>query len=115
MFSGMIPPATRARSSPLRRGCGAPFTGGYEKRAIQTRKIRIKEDNFICMGSPVWSLIERERLFSGEALEVGHLRGHFLAGGVGGGANTLDAQLKFVGVGGARESFVEGDELLGVE
>src|SRR5207245_4052928 len=54
-------------------------------------------------------------LFTGEALEVGHLALHFLAGGVGGGTNTLDAQLEFVGVGGARESFIESDELLGVE
>src|SRR5207245_7242191 len=37
------------------------------------------------------------------------------AGGVGGGANTLNAQLEFVGVGGASKSFVERDELLGVE
>src|SRR5260370_26232759 len=55
------------------------------------------------------------QLFAGEALEVGHLALHFLAGGVGGGANALDAQLEFVGVVGAREGFVEGDELLGVE
>src|SRR6267143_1406083 len=54
-------------------------------------------------------------LLAGEALEVGHLRGHFLAGGVGGGANTLNAQLEFVGVGGARQGFVERDELLRVE
>ena len=40
---------------------------------------------------------------------------HFLAGRVGGGADTLDAELELVGVGGARESFVERDELLGVE
>src|SRR5216684_1367200 len=35
--------------------------------------------------------------------------------GIRGGANPLNAQLEFVGVGGAREGFVEGDELLGVE
>src|SRR5260370_30643379 len=45
-------------------------------------------------------------LFAGEALEVGHLALHFFASGVGGGADTLDAQLEFVGVGGAREGFV---------
>src|SRR5216683_689340 len=54
-------------------------------------------------------------LFAGEAFEVGHLRGHFLAGGVAGGADALDAQLEFVGVRGARQSFVERDELLRVE
>src|SRR5712692_3922349 len=54
-------------------------------------------------------------LFAGEAFEVGHLRGHFLAGGVAGGANTLNAQLEFVGVRGARQGFVERDELLRVE
>src|SRR5712692_3514162 len=55
------------------------------------------------------------KLLAGEALEVGHLALHFLAGSVGSGANALDAQLEFVGVGGARQSFVKGDELLGVE
>ena len=54
-------------------------------------------------------------LLAGEALEVGHLALHFLAGGVGGGADTLDAQLEFVRVGGAEQRFFEGDELLGVE
>src|SRR6266704_3265278 len=55
------------------------------------------------------------KLFSGEALEVGHLALHFLAGGVGRGADALDAQLEFVGVGGAREGFIESDELLRVQ
>src|SRR5262249_42357458 len=54
-------------------------------------------------------------LLANEALEVGHLAFHFLAGGVGGGAYALDTQLEFVGVGSARQSFVNGDELLGVE
>src|SRR6202035_5437868 len=54
-------------------------------------------------------------LLAGEALEVGHLALHLFAGGVGGRADALDAQLEFVGVGGAREGFVESDELLGVE
>src|SRR5229473_2925482 len=58
---------------------------------------------------------ERCTLFAGEALEVLHLALHLFAGRVGGGANALDAELKFVGVGGARQSFVEGDELLGVQ
>jgi hypothetical protein len=40
-------------------------------------------------------------LLAGEAFEVCHLAFHFLAGGVGGGTDTLDAQLEFVGVGGA--------------
>src|SRR5712692_9292679 len=60
-------------------------------------------------------MTEKCELLTGEALEVGHLALHFLAGGVGGGANTLDAQLEFVGVGGARKGFVEGDELLRVK
>src|SRR5215469_6624301 len=55
------------------------------------------------------------RLFAGEALEVGHLALHFLAGGVGSGTNALDAQLEFVGVRGACQSFIKGDELLGVK
>src|SRR5437764_1133075 len=54
-------------------------------------------------------------LLAGEALEVGHLAFHLLAGGVGSGADALDAQLEFVGVRGAGQSFVDGDELLGVE
>src|SRR6266581_9730635 len=54
-------------------------------------------------------------LLASEALEVGHLALHFLAGGVGGGADTLNAQLEFVGVGSASESFVESDELLRVK
>src|SRR5258707_381924 len=54
-------------------------------------------------------------LFAGEALEVLHLAVHLFAGRVGGGADALDAELEFVGVGGARKSFVEGDELLGIE
>src|SRR6266851_8085243 len=55
------------------------------------------------------------KLFAGEALEVGHLALHLFAGGVGGGADALGAELEFVGVGGARQSFVEGDELFGIE
>src|SRR5882724_12085426 len=66
-------------------------------------------------GPPVQVPAEKKWLLAGEALEVGHLALHFLAGGVGGGANTLNAQLEFVGVGGARESFIESDELLRVE
>jgi hypothetical protein len=45
------------------------------------------------------------QLLAGEALEVGHLALHFLAGGVGGGADALDAKTEFVWVGGAAESF----------
>src|SRR6267142_1393355 len=59
--------------------------------------------------------LPHSKLLAGEALEIGHLRGHFLAGGVGGGTNPLDAQLEFVGVGCTRQCFVERDELLGVE
>src|SRR6266566_3915573 len=54
-------------------------------------------------------------LFAGEALEISHLGLHFLAGGAGGGADALDAQLEFVGVGSARQSLVDGDQLLGVQ
>src|SRR5579862_2011468 len=54
-------------------------------------------------------------LLASEALEVGHLAFHFFAGGVGRGADTLDAQLEFVGVGGADQGFIEGDELLAVK
>src|SRR6266446_6383440 len=54
-------------------------------------------------------------LLAGEALEVGHLALHLFACGVRSGADALDAQLEFVGVGGARQSFVEGDELFGVQ
>src|SRR5216684_5132055 len=60
-------------------------------------------------------MTENYELLAGEALEIGHLRGHLFAGGVRSGANTLNAQLEFVGVGGARQGFVERDELLGVE
>src|SRR5713226_5287345 len=60
-------------------------------------------------------MTEKCELLAGKALEVGHLALHFLAGGVGGGANTLDAQLEFVGVGGASKGFVERDELLRIE
>src|ERR1700674_1777652 len=59
--------------------------------------------------------LPHSKLLAGEALEVGHLRGHFFAGGVGGGANALDAQLEFVGVRCALLGFVESNELLGVE
>ena len=55
------------------------------------------------------------KLFAGETLEVGHLALHLFACGVGGGADALDAQLEFVGVGGARQSFVDSDELLAVK
>src|SRR3984893_5109876 len=54
-------------------------------------------------------------LFAGEALEVGHLAFHLFAGGVGGGADALGAELEFVWVRRARQSFVERDELLAVE
>src|SRR6266849_133183 len=55
------------------------------------------------------------KLLAGEALEIGHLALHLLAGGVGSGADALDAQPEFVGVGRTGEGFVEGDELLGVK
>src|SRR6516162_9931744 len=54
-------------------------------------------------------------LLTSEAFEIGHLRGHFLPRSVRRGTNALDAQLELVGVGRAREGFVQGDELLGVE
>src|SRR5262249_37431848 len=54
-------------------------------------------------------------LFPGETLEVGHLAFHLFASRVGGGADALDAQLEFVGVGRAHERFVDGDELLVIE
>src|SRR6202521_2179939 len=63
-------------------------------------------------GATIWQV---DPLFAGEAIEGGHLALHLLAGGVGRGANALDAQLEFIGVGGARQSFVERDELFGVE
>src|SRR6267142_1604935 len=46
-------------------------------------------------------------LFASEALEVGHLAFHLFAGGVGGGAYALNAQLELVRVGGARKGFIE--------
>ena len=51
----------------------------------------------------------------GEAFEVRHLFFHFFAGGVGSGADTLDAQAEFVGVGSAQKGFIERDEILAVE
>jgi hypothetical protein len=54
-------------------------------------------------------------LFAGEALEVGHLALHFLAGGVGGGADALDAQAEFVWIGRARQGLLESDELFAVQ
>src|SRR5579862_9981912 len=54
-------------------------------------------------------------LLASEALEIGHLALHLFAGGIGGGADTLDAQFEFVGVGGADQGFIEGDELLAVK
>jgi hypothetical protein len=45
----------------------------------------------------------------------GTLSRDLFASGVGGGADALDAQLEFVGVRGARERFIEGDELLGIK
>ena len=55
------------------------------------------------------------RLFAAEAFEVGHLVGHFLAGSVGCGTNTLNAKAEFVRVGGAEQCFLKRDELLGVQ
>src|SRR5581483_11917158 len=53
--------------------------------------------------------------FSGEALEIGHLALHFLAGGVRSGTDALNAQTEFVRIGRAHEGFLERDELLVVE
>src|SRR5947208_16234492 len=54
-------------------------------------------------------------LSAGETLQVSHLALHFLAGDVGGGPDALDARFEFVGVGSARQSLVDGDQLLGVQ
>src|SRR6516162_11261387 len=54
-------------------------------------------------------------LFSREALEVSHLRGHLLASGVGGGADTLNAQLELVRIRGPHQGLVERDEFLRVQ
>jgi hypothetical protein len=51
-------------------------------------------------------MVSRGALLAGEALEVGHLAFHFFARGISGGANTLDAELEFVGVGGAQQGLV---------
>src|SRR5216683_3994472 len=50
-----------------------------------------------------------------EALELVHAAFHVLAGRVGCGADTLDAQLEVVGVGRAQERFLVGDEVARVE
>src|ERR1700732_1709796 len=55
------------------------------------------------------------RLLTGVAFEIDHLAFHFLASGVGGGTHALNAEFKFVGVGCAQQSFVKGDEVLGVK
>jgi hypothetical protein len=56
-----------------------------------------------------------EKLFAGEAFEVGHLAFHLFARGVGGGADTLDAELELIGVRSAHQRFIESDEILAVE
>src|SRR5262249_1875994 len=55
-----------------------------------------------------------DELLAGKTLEVGHLTLHLLAGGVGGRANTLNAQPELIGVGSAQERFFESDELFAV-
>src|SRR5260370_31993253 len=115
VFSGSIPAATRARSSLLRRGRGEVFASRYEPKAIQTNRIVNERIIFFCVKSSSSFSRGKQWLLAGEALEVGHLALHFLAGGVGGGADALNAQLEFVGIGGAREGFIQGDELLRVE
>src|SRR5712692_10933244 len=84
---------------------------GFEVR----RSLNPQRKSVIATNRAAREAKEKFILSAGEALEVGHLALHFLAGGVGGGANPLNAQLEFVGVGGAREGFIEGDELLRVE
>src|SRR6266568_2943658 len=91
----------------VHRRAGADY---WNEQADDTAERVIGQECCLARQSP-----RRDGLFAGEALEVGHLALHFLAGGVGGGADALDAQLEFVGVGGAREGFIEGDELLRVE
>src|SRR6266849_3215110 len=104
---GRASPATRARSSLLRRGRGELFASRYEPKAVQTSRIINEQAIFFCITRPSSSFSRgKQWLLAGEALEVGHLTLHFLAGGVGGGADALNAQLEFVGVGGAREGFV---------
>src|SRR5713226_7276882 len=112
---GRASPATRARSSLLRRGRGEVFASRFEPKAIQTNRIVNERIIFFCVKSSSSFSRGKQWLLAGEALEVGHLALHFLAGGVGGGADALNAQLEFVGIGGAREGFIQGDELLGVE
>ena len=106
------------------------FAGGMgkaeeEKGDNQLREKREAEE-FPPIGENPSDLLLRERhggasrgdledLLAGEALEVGHLAFHLFASGVGGRTNALDAELEFVGVGRAHESFFEGDELLTVE
>src|SRR6266705_5789442 len=91
----------------VHRRAGADY---WNEQADDTAERVIGQECCLARQSP-----RRDGLFAGEALEVGHLALHFLAGGVGGGADALDAQLEFVGVGGAREGFVESDELFRVQ
>src|SRR6266702_1943191 len=91
----------------VHRRAGADY---WNEQADDTAERVIGQECILARQSP-----RRDGLFAGEAIEVGHLTLHFLAGGVGGGANALDAQLEFIGVGGASQSFVKSDELLGVK
>ena len=50
-----------------------------------------------------------------EALVLRHSAFHLLSRGVGGGANSLDAELEVVGIRGADQRFVIGDEFAGVQ
>src|SRR5437763_12054874 len=107
MFSGMMPPATRAKISLWRTGCGeAPFTATYEPPTIKT--ITARTVSYLSVHGP--SRVDiglLENLFAGEALEVGHLPLHFFARGVGCGADALDAELELIGVRCAQQRFIE--------
>src|SRR5579863_9661066 len=50
-----------------------------------------------------------------EALEFGHGTLHLLAGGVGGGANTLHAESEVVRIRRAQERFLQSDEIARIE
>src|SRR6185437_3798984 len=50
-----------------------------------------------------------------EAVKFGHRAFHFLAGGIGGGADALDAKVEVVRIRGAHEGFLKSDEVAGIE
>src|SRR4029077_13681993 len=99
-----------AHERPQRGRVEIAFAGMFARRGAHGAP---SIEAFAEIGNDIAS--KKKRSAAAEQLVFGHGALHLLAGGVGGGADALYAQLEVVGIGCAAERFLEADEFARIE